>query len=132
MSVAAPASGTYGEKQDLVDLKNELPVGAVGGPPPPSPPTPPSPNPIEPPQAVTTGRPAGARPPGGVPSALLHPTTRPDVPVSTPLAPQVGTPAVADPRQGRLAILDALSTDPNVAPETREWAQSVIEALIGG
>ena len=32
--------------------------------------------------------------------------------------------------QQRLAILDALTTHPEVSEETREWAQLVMEALI--
>jgi hypothetical protein len=32
--------------------------------------------------------------------------------------------------QQRLAILDALSSHPDVSAETREWAKLVVEALI--
>ena len=34
--------------------------------------------------------------------------------------------------QQRLAVLDALSTHPDVSQETREWAEQVKEYLISG
>lgn len=132
-SVTQPASGTYGESADLERLKASLPAGSVGGPAAPAPKAPPiSTEPVTQPQPTPGGRPPGSPPPPGLPSVLAAPTDRPEVPVSTPLAmPQMGTPAIADPRQARLAILDALVTNPGVSPETREWAQTVIHVLLG-
>lgn len=135
VSVAQPASGTYGEKTDIQNLKNALPAGAVGNPAPvqTSPQPPMSTEPAMAPSALPTGRPAGGQPPPGVPSVLLAPTDQPHIPVNTPLqmpaSPIASTP---DPRQARMAVLDALANDPNVSPETREWAHIVSRALLKG
>tara|TARA_Y100000310_G_scaffold273461_1_gene288936 strand:- start:13070 stop:13513 length:444 start_codon:yes stop_codon:yes gene_type:complete len=128
-SVNEPASGTYGEKAELDRLRQSLPpMGppaqqGVGGA-----------APVPPPGAQVPQRPDG-RPknaPPGVPGGLLAPTSRPGVPLSQPMAPeQQPMPAkrqAAD--QQRLAILDALSSHPDVSAETREWAKLVVEALI--
>ena len=124
-SVNEPESGTYGEKADLSRLRQSLP-------------------PMGPPGSQGTGQPgpvdappAGRRPqqgPTGIPAALMGPTDRPDVPLGQPLV-QGGTPSpprhqAAD--QQRLAILDALTTHPDVSGETREWALLVRDALIEG
>ena len=122
-SVNSPESGTYGEKADLNRLRQALP-------------------PMGPPGSEGTGAAAPAPTPGrrpgpsspGIPDALLAPTDRPDVPLGQPLAPggvQMPPRAQAADQQ-RLAILDALTTHPDVSEETREWAKLVRDSLIEG
>lgn len=132
-SVGSPSSGTYGEKQGLSDLKSELPQSqgmAPGGGP--AGPPPMSPEPISP-TPPGGGRPSLEAP--GVPGVLLHPSTQPDTPVSTPLLDDPAGPGLV-PDDGnfeyRLMVLDMLSEDPRVSPQTREWAQTVRAVLIGG
>jgi hypothetical protein len=127
-SVNKPESGTYGEKAELARLSQSLPpmTGSpgVGG----------APSPVGGRTAAMPGRPDG-RPknaPPNVPGGMLAPTQRPNVPLDQPLAAQPQMPPRADAAdQQRLAILDALSTHPDVSTETREWAQMLVEALIG-
>lgn len=135
-AVNQPASGTYGEKADANKLKASLPQ-AQPGPAGPAAPAGPPPMPQAPiaPVSPDRGRPGtSAAVPPGVPSVLAAPTTQPDVPVATPLAgpvaPPVG-PGAAAPDQARLAILDRLSNDPSVSPDTREWAKTVLGLLLG-
>lgn len=130
-----PSSGTYGEGAELDRLKQSLPAGAVGQPPAPAPaaPTPLSPEPLRRADPAAEGRPktAAAAPPG-VPSVLLEPTTRPEVPVTTPLQPMGSpSPSTASSAQQRLAVLDMLSSSPNVSAATREWAANFRDALLG-
>ena len=125
-SVNKPESGTYGEKADLANLKSALPP--MG-----DPATAPGPAPMAPgtPQSERSG-PMG-RPKNGprlLPGPILNPSDRPDVPLDQPRvspAPPVPPKQVAGYQQ-RLAILDALSTHPEVSEETREWAKLVLEA----
>lgn len=134
VSVAKPASGTYGEDTAVQDLKQSLPVGAIGNPAPTAAPAPPamSPEPATP-QPNPVGRPAMPTPPPGIPAAILAPTDRPNVPASTSLAEGMPAgPGIADPRQARMAILDALVNDPNVGEETRQWARTVQSILLRG
>lgn len=126
-NVGKPASGTYGEGKALDDLKQALPVGAVGNPAPqPAPPPPLNADPVRViPQRE--GRPptAAALPPG-VPSVLLGPAELP------PMAgPGMAAPGAATPDQSRLALLDQLSSSPDVSAATREWAAHVMDLLLG-
>lgn len=132
--VGKPASGTYGEAADRDRLKKSLPQsqGAPAG----APPAPQlSPQPISPTQEFG-GRPVGPTPPPGVPPAIMHPTTRPDVPVSTPLAGDPLNPQVLPPNDAnfehRLRVLDLLANSPKVSPATREWASITRAILTGG
>lgn len=129
--VNKPASGTYGEKADLSRLQKSLPQTSAGPQPAGAQPMPAiNPQPISP-QPAAQGRPTtGAAPPLGVPSVLLSPTTQPDRPVNTPLSSPSPT-AVVNPMQSRLAMLDALANSPDVSPTTREWAQNLIDLLLG-
>ena len=126
-SVNKPESGTYGEKAELANLKSALPpmgtpqqqAGMEG------------PGPL-PERGIPQqqGRPKEG--PAMLPQGAMSPTQRPTVPISQPMAP---TQAPLPPKQQagdqqRLAILDALTTDPEVSEETREWAKLVLEALI--
>lgn len=121
-----PASGTYGEKVDLERLKQQLPssgqpaVAPPGGPRPMSQPSGPGPRPI--------GRPMSGPP--GVPSPLMAPSTT-GTPVGTPLA-RGGPSGIVSSQQGiqaRIAILEQLSSSPEVSSATREWAKLVLEML---
>lgn len=128
-SVNKPESGTYGEKAELANLRRSLPemqplagnAPAPGGMAPGSPP-------VE--RSAPMGRPKTG--PRMLPGPILNPTSQPDVPLDQPrVSPAPPIPqkqSAAD--QQRLAILDALSTHPEVSEETREWAQLVLEALI--
>lgn len=135
--VNKPASGTYGEGVALDNLKKSLPQGAIGNPAPPGgAPLPPVQPAVMPTKSIE-GRPStGAALPPGVPSPLLAPTQYPNVPVTTPLTSpwnnQIASPQVQTPQQGRLLILDQLANSPDVSAETREWAQHVLEILMGG
>lgn len=129
-SVNKPASGTYGEKADVARLKEQLPEAgkpAQGGSPTGGPP------PVRPSTSLPGGKPG--RPPTappGVPTAVLHPSDRPGVPLSQPLTaptPPLGGAETA--QQARIALLDALASDPTVSDETREWARIVLEMLLG-
>jgi hypothetical protein len=44
-----------------------------------------------------------------------------------------GTPApgAVTPSQSRLALLDQLASSPDVSPATREWANHVLDLLLG-
>ncbi len=70
--------------------------------------------------------------PSMLPQGVMTPTQRPNVPLSQPMdqgaAPMPPKQQAAD--QQRLAILDALTTHPEVSEETREWAKLVMDALI--
>lgn len=68
----------------------------------------------------------------GVPGALLAPTARPDVPITTPLAQAPVNPIqlAETERQRNLARLDALTSNPNVSQETKEWARVFRDNLI--
>lgn len=135
--VNQPQSGTYGEKAELRKLQQSLPEGAIGQPAPaPGADLPPI-RPLVQPTKQTEGRPqTGGRVPPGVSPALLMPTDRPDTPVSTPLADQfdsrIASPQIQTPQQGRLLVLERLANSPNVSAETREWAEHILEILIGG
>jgi hypothetical protein len=137
-SVNQPASGTYGEQTELDKLKQSLPPGSVGQPPPAQPAAPPlppmSPEPSVPTPQQTGRPPTGGPVPPGVPAAILGPTARPDVPVSTPLQPGPADPmaGVQTAQQARLSLLYMLSSSPDVSPTTRQWAQHVIDALTRG
>jgi len=128
-SVNKPASGTYGEKADVEALKSSLPPmappGAQGvgqGPGPSALPTRGVPQ--------QEGRPKNG--PSMIPQGIMAGTQRPGVPLSQPMAPgpQPMAPKQQAADQQRLAILDALTTHPEVSEETREWAQLVMESLI--
>mgnify|MGYP003315848688 CR=1 FL=1 len=128
-SVNKPESGTYGEKADVAALKASLPPmappGAQGvgqGPGPGALPTRGVPQ--------KEGRPKNG--PSMIPQGIMAGTQRPDVPISQPMAPgaQPMPPKQQAADQQRLAILDALTTHPEVSEETREWAQLVMESLI--
>ena len=126
-SVNKPESGTYGEKADVAALKSSLPpmgspqqqAGLEG----------PGPLPDRG-MPQKEGRPTEG--PALLPQGMMAPTQRPGVPISQPAAPG---PAPMPPKQmaadpQRLAILDALTTHPEVSEETREWAKLVMESLI--
>lgn len=83
-------------------------------------------------QTPPSGAGLSTPPSGGLPSALLAPTTQPGVPVSTPLAAPPVNPiaSAATDRQRNLIYLDALATNPNNSAETRQWATEVRNRLI--
>lgn len=129
--VNAPASGSYGAKQQLQNLKDALPGKtsgqggeSAGGPLPPISEQPrPAPD--------QGGRPVtGAAVPPGLPSILAAPTQQPGVPVSTPL--QQGPALPQTPPQERLLWLDQLANDPSVSQATREWASAFRDAILRG
>lgn len=131
VNVGQPASGTYGEKTDLANLQKSLPA-SPGGPEAQQPPGPMSPSPVNAPTPQREGRPpTGAALPPGIPSPILAPTDMPHVPVSTPLSQATDLGASPTGAQQRLAILDALTQDPNVSKETKEWAQIQLRVLLG-
>ena len=121
-----PASGTYGEGAALDRLKSQLPLSGPSGP---TGPEAPPPMPLPPSGAGMSTAPAA-----GVPSVLLSPTTRPGDPVGSPLAAAPVSPlqGAQTGRQQRLAILDAVSQDPNVSDETREFVDMLKRRLIAG
>jgi hypothetical protein len=129
--VNQPSSGSYGAKAAVDRLKKSLPTSGM------TPPAPEAPGTISSEPVVPVpnrpGRPAGPTAPPGTPPVLMHPTQRPEVPVSSPLGatPPAPTPALT-PQQDRLSFLQALANSPRVHPNTREWAQSVLEVLMGG
>ncbi len=125
-AVNEPESGTYGEKADLNRLKQSLPPMEGQGQQPQGPAPMPDRGGATPPRP--TGRPVKG--PSGLPSGIMQPAGGdPSRPLSAP-AQMPQRPAAAD--QQRLAILDALSTHPDVSQETREWAELVKEYLISG
>lgn len=123
-NVMEPSSGSYGSKVENDRIKQSLSLPGQGQPGSASTaPTPPSPGPV-------SGAPSQAQPPPGLPGPIMRPSSMPDMPVSTPLSS--GAPSLAMTQtaaQKRLAVLDALSTNPNVSEETREWAKDVVEKL---
>tara|TARA_R100001082_G_C4357232_1_gene157477 strand:+ start:31 stop:462 length:432 start_codon:yes stop_codon:yes gene_type:complete len=124
-----PTSGTYGEKADLNRLKSALPPMEQQQRPSQQP------SPMRSPSGQVPQRPMG-RPtnaPLNLPAGITAPTNRPEVPLNTPLSQGPVMPQrnpAAD--KQRLAILEALSTHPEVSQETREWAALVAEYLISG
>lgn len=126
-SVNEPESGTYGEKAELNELKQSLPpMGGQQGQQPQGPAPMPERGGITPPKP--TGRPVKG--PSSLPNSIMRPTGgNPNKPLSADVEmPQKQ--AAAD--QQRLAILDALTTHPDVSQETREWAEQVKDYLISG
>jgi len=126
--VNQPTSGTYGEKAANDRLAAALPV-QPGGPPGGAPAPPPMTDQPVVPQSRPPGA-AGGLPPG-VPGPLGAPTERPSVPVDTPLGAGPAPAPVLTAAQQRVRILDLLANNPDVAPSTREWAESVRRVLIG-
>lgn len=132
-NVNKPASGTYGEKTELANLKASLPPmdpnAGPGGQKAQLPPIKPM---VTPTPGNLGGRPAGASAPPGVPAPIVAPTTRPEVPVTTPLSDSVAAPVPdLDAAGRRLQILDLLANSPDVSESTREWASRVLKALVG-
>lgn len=135
-NVNRPDSGVYGEGAALESLKKSLPTtgatpaAAPAGAPVPSVGT----EPVAP-VVRNEGRPrTGAAVPPGIPSVLLAPTQQPQIPVGTPLAsaaPAAPGNGASTPSQSRLAMLDMLANSPDVSPTTREWAQNLMDALLG-
>ena len=120
--VNEPASGTYGEKAELERLKQQLPAAE------PVQPSPPAAGPVPVGRRQASAVPSGA----GLPSGLTAPTQRRDVPPlpnAAPAADPYG--GAVDARQRRLRLLDALSRDQSVGPETREWATILVQKLAG-
>lgn len=124
--VNRPDSGTYGEKADLNRLRQQLPSSGAPAPGQPGPPSMPSPGRGTVPQPV--GRPPQG--PAGVPSVLMSPGTA-GRPVGTPLdrGGPGGVVTSQSTVQTRLAILQELSTSPDVSQATREWSRLVLEML---
>lgn len=124
-----PTSGTYGEKADLNRLKGALPPMEQRQTPSQQPSSMPPASGQVPQRSM--GRPTNA--PSKAPAGLSAPSGKPSVPLDTPLRQQPSMPprnSAAD--KQRLAILDALSTHPDVSEETREWASIVKEYLVAG
>lgn len=131
-SVNQPTSGTYGENQALDNLKSSLPVGNIGNPGTPAPPqvNPAGVKPVPKPE----GRPnTGVAVPAGLPGVLAGPTTQPHIPVNTPLAPPSSggapPPSAGSPQNDRKAVLFALTTNPGVSSDTRQWASHLLSVL---
>ena len=124
-NVNKPSTGTYGEGAALDRLNRALP-GAQQNPPPQAPS----------PGAVAPVPPGGQGPRGknpdspvpGVPGAIFTDTDRPNVPVQSP-PPEVAGESIPSMREpeGRLQVIAALQQSPD--PETREWANLVMEML---
>jgi hypothetical protein len=131
LPINQPASGTYGEKSALQNLKTSFPIAQSSGPgggAAPAQPEPLSTAPVAPVEQPM-GRPkTGAAAPPGIPSAVLAPTDLPQVPVNTPLqsAPQ-GPLQPSTPEQGRLSMLYALANNQQVSEATRRWAQGLLD-----
>ena len=127
-SVNQPASGPYGEQTALQNLKKSLPPGAMGNPAPlPSPAPASGPGPAASP--LPMGKPiAGGGGPGGLPSVLTGPTTRPAEPVTTPMQPMAPGQGATPPDM--ITVLYALASSPQVSPQTREWAQVTINKIV--
>lgn len=123
-----PASGTYGEGAALERLRAAFPLGGGTGAPGAAPPQ-------APPMPVPAAGGGVSTPPTGLPAGLLAPTSQPDVPASTPLAAGPPPNPVAQAQtsaQRNLAIATALLDDPRTSEATKEWAQSIINALVEG
>lgn len=120
-----PSSGTYGDVKQLDDLKSDLNLPPVeqtapGGP---------GMGDVNTPR----GRMAEMPSDGAVPNVLMGPTENPNVPVNTPLGGPVQPQAqAATAAQRRFTQLIALSENPEVSEETKQWAQMVIDRLAGG
>lgn len=125
----------YGDIATLERLKSQLgpPGGQAGAMPPPGEAPPPDPISGVPP----AGNPGGGgreSPLPGLPAGILNPSDRPNEPVDNELAGAIGDgvsgAAAATGAQRRLQVIMALSQSDD--PEVREWAQMVMELLIGG
>lgn len=128
--VGKPASGSYGEGADLQRLKQQLPQGAIGNPPPapaatPLPPV--SAKPMVKPTRPVGRPPTGAAAPPGIPSAILHPGD-----IAAPAAAPPAPGSQVSPDQARLFLLQNLAQSPQVSSTTRAWAQEVLQILQGG
>ena len=120
--VNQPASGTQGQISEVERLRSALPSTPgsqqQGSAPPAAPP-------VEPGRAPGAA-PTPSGPVPGVPDVLMRP--------GQPAAPTPGgafaAPAGAvTPEQSRVGYLHALSTDPNVSAETREYAELLLQRL---
>lgn len=129
-----PASGAYGERKELEDLKSSLPTsGAKTQAPTDSTPL------GEPPGSgadVPQGRPQGPPPPPGVPQELMQPGAavppemmQSEEPWQLGLAGQLQS--TPDPGERLILFFDMLSQHRGVSPETREWAQLNLRMLMG-
>lgn len=131
--VNKPSSGTYGEKAARDELASALP-GPGQGPPGGQGAAPP----MAPQQAQPGAVPARPGPPGpqgppGMPDVLASPTTHPNRPLATPLATPPSMPQRAGQQdRQRVAILDALTSHPDVSDEMKEWAEIVLERIHNG
>lgn len=115
-----PTSGSYGDVVETERLKQSLdlpgagPGGAAVAPtPPPAP-----------------GQPQGAQvtpPTGGVPDALMRPTSMPDVPASTPLRPADQSARASQVRANHVSVLQALVASPTASDTTKRWAEALLE-----
>lgn len=119
----------YGEQADLQRLSQAMapaagPPGAAGAPGPEAPPIgrPGAPSQYSP-SDQTIRR-------AGVPEALLAPTQRPEVGVGSqpPARPRYDD-EFAPPTQDTMAILSQLAQSPQVSPQTRAWAASLVRIL---
>lgn len=124
-NVMKPASGSYGDVAENDRLKKSLQVPEGTG-------SPGAPQPSPVPGGGPSGMPPAPAAPGTVPNILMGPTTQPDVPVSRPLDMAGGAPstsAAVNAAQKRLQLLDFLATSEEVSAETRQWAETVRNAL---
>jgi len=131
-NVNKPASGTYGEGAALDRLKRALPgVNAQPGQTPPQGPDPGRVAALPPAGKGPNGAPGGGAagsPIPGIPAPIIRPSDRPNVPVSAQ-APEVAGEAIPTMVQaeGRLRVIAALQQSDD--PDTREWANLVMEML---
>jgi hypothetical protein len=143
--VPIPGGGTgvnqpetpYGDIATLDKLKKDLgPPGAAGPggalPPPGGPGDPAAEGGAPLPPAGDPNGTPGESPLPGLPSGILNPTDQPGVPVGSPLGSSIGAApgAAVDAVQRRLQVVTALQQSDN--PRIREWANIVLELLIGG
>lgn len=126
VSVSKPASGTYGERTDLEELKSKLPPmgGGQPGPGQPGIGSAPGPGVLD----GAPGRPSQGAPPG-VPGVLMSPGA-PGEPIN-PLAapPQRPMAAAQSAADRRIVVLQTLASSDDVSPVTRAWAKAVLEAV---
>ena len=120
-----PASGTYGEKAALENLEAALPA-ASSSPGPMTGPAQAGPAPMSPTNPVRSSRQSNIP---GVPAPVMKPSSVEPTPGG--MAPPAIPNATMTGSQRRLQILDMLATSPNVSATTREWAQRVMEILVG-
>jgi hypothetical protein len=125
----APQSGAYGQKAAVDKLKAAMPPlppdqGQGGAPSVSAAPVTPQPT-----GRINEGG-RSAVPPPGIPSSIMGDTALPQTPVNTPLSAPVDPMSGATADERTVMQLQSVLQSGNVRPETKEWAQNLLDMIL--